>query len=85
MAVEGLPVVERVGGRGVERGAWQEGDDGVAEKPGGGGLEFLFERVEEGLLVALLAEHAGECRESLGASTDAAPGAAACVAADTGL
>ena len=23
MTVEGLPVVERVGGRGVERGAWQ--------------------------------------------------------------
>ena len=61
------------------------GDDYVAEKPGGVGLELLFERVEEGLLVALLAEHAVERRESLGTTDKTATGAAARVAADAGL
>ena len=83
MAVKGLPVVVCVGGRGVEGGARQKGYDGVAEEPGGVGLEFLFERVEDGLLVTFLAEHTVECRESLGASADAAAGAAAGVSADT--
>ena len=56
------------GGLRAEVRAWQEGYDGVALKPGGVGLEFLFERVEDDLLVALLAEHAVESRENLGAS-----------------
>ena len=85
MAVEGVPVVVFVGGRSVEGGARQERDDGVAEEAGGIGEELLFERVEDGLLAALLAEHAVECRENLGASADAAPGAAMDVAADAGL
>ena len=68
MAVEGLPVVERVGGWGVECGARDEGDNGVAEKPGGVGREFLFERVEDDLLVTLLAKNAVEYSENLGAT-----------------
>ena len=67
-AVERQPVVERVGGQVFTRGARDEGDNHGAEKPDGVGLELLFERVEEGLLVTLLAEHTVECRERLGAS-----------------
>ena len=85
MAGERQPVVVCVGGRGFTHGARDEGDDGVAEEPGGVGLELLFERVEEDLLVALLAEHAVERCERLGASADAAPGAAVGVASDAGL
>lgn len=84
MAVEGLPVVVRAGGRGVEGGAREERDDGVAEEAGGIGAELFFERVDDGLLVALLAEQLVECGERLGASAAGAFGSAAGVAADTG-
>ena len=67
-AVHRQPVVVCVGGQGFTRGAREKGYDDVAEEPGGVGLELLFERVEEGLLVAFFAEHAVERRESLGAS-----------------
>ena len=80
-----MPVVVCVVGMGVEGGARQEGDDGVAEKPGGVGLEFLFERVDDGLLVALFAEHAVERRENLDATAVAAVGTVAGAAADAGL
>ena len=65
-AVERQPVVERVGGHCFTRGARDEGDDDVAEKPGGVGLEFLFERVEEGLLVEVRIQHVHFCPSTHG-------------------
>ena len=85
LAVEGLPVVEAVGGRGGEGGAWQEWDDGVAKELGGMDAELLLKRVHDGLLVALFAEQEVESGDRLCATAAAALGAATGITANTGL